>query len=350
MENSMHLRIHGNEESFYISGYDNNGKYYEEPIAFSNNNLGYVLCRFLDLDTSEVINLISKYFAINHNIRTEAMINDGAHISLCELSEVFKIYPIDELSRMVHDQFCDNLSLESFSARIHAYIDFFDEKQIQYDSDFFSHLCDYDFFGCDIDIRHSTACSEYHGYFMPDFDGPVKFYDMAALYDSYTKGAPILNPDVPREYDIDDGNWFLRIALITLQELIYRNRIVRKCSNCGRHFVTENRIDTLYCDNPSPQNSDVSCKQYATQRLWYDRQQADELTRMSRNILSAKGMLAKRNPDIPAYQRSYECFRRKRLKWMEDVKSGKATREEYREWLLRMKEQKTIKETSDGND
>ena len=82
----------------------------------------------------------------------------------------------------------------------------------------------------------------------------------------------------------------------------------------------------------------------------YQKQKQDELAVLSRNILSAKGMLAKRNPDIPAYQRSYDYFRAERMKWKKAVETGEATRDAYREWLLKMQEQKIIKEAFDGID
>ncbi len=89
---------------------------------------------------------------------------------------------------------------------------------------------------------------------------------------------------------------------------------------------------------------------YGSRRLWYERQKDDELATLSRKIASAKGMLAKRNPDISEYAESYEYFKKQRLLWMKEVKAGHKTREEYREWLLYMQSQKRIKEASNGND
>ena len=134
------------------------------------------------------------------------------------------------------------------------------------------------------------------------------------------------------------------IAYSSILELARNGKIIRKCKNCGKYFIPENRADTLYCNNLSPQNSAMTCKQYGSQRLWYERQKDDELATLSRNILSAKSMLAKRNQDIPEYTQSYDYFRTERLKWKKAVADGSKTKEEYREWLLLMQSQKVIKE------
>lgn len=130
----------------------------------------------------------------------------------------------------------------------------------------------------------------------------------------------------------------------TFLELVRRNKVVRKCKNCGRYFIPENRSDTIYCDNPSPEAPEMTCKEYGTRRLWYERQKEDEIATLSRKIASAKGMLAKRNPDIPEYAASYNYFKAQRLAWMKGVKAGERTQEEYKEWLLLMQSQKVIKE------
>ena len=138
------------------------------------------------------------------------------------------------------------------------------------------------------------------------------------------------------------------VVLSSLLELARCGKIVKKCKNCGRYFIPANRSDVLYCDNPSPVAPDLSCKEYGSQRLWYERQKDDEIATLSRNILSAKSMLAKRNPDIVAYQTSYNYFRTERIKWKKDVELGLRSREEYREWLVYMQNQKIIKEAANG--
>ena len=166
-------------------------------------------------------------------------------------------------------------------------------------------------------------------------DIPLKvFYSMFINSDSSTSKE--------YRYEMLDSFSITYIMICSFLETARAGKVVRKCKNCGKYFVPSKRSDTLYCDNPSPADPGMTCKQYGTNRLWYEKQRADELATLSRNIASAKGMLAKRNPDIPGYEAAYTYFKEQRLIWMKEVKIGNKTPEEYREWLLKMKNQKTL--------
>lgn len=157
---------------------------------------------------------------------------------------------------------------------------------------------------------------------------------MAKTY-SYFLAKKDINATLRYEYS-DISPRLEGIMFATFFELVRRNKVVRKCKNCGRYFIPENRSDTLYCDEPSPEAPEMTCKEYGTRRLWYERQKEDEIATLSRKVASAKGMLAKRNPDIPSYTASYEYFKAERKKWKKAVAEGRKTKEEYREWLLLM--------------
>lgn len=115
-----------------------------------------------------------------------------------------------------------------------------------------------------------------------------------------------------------------------------------RCANCGRFFIPLSRSDELYCDQPSPQDGHRSCKQYGSERLWYDKLKQDEAAKLARNIYSAKQMLVRRNPDIVGYKKMFDYFKIERKKWEALVKSGKKSKEEYVSWLNEMKAKKTL--------
>lgn len=140
------------------------------------------------------------------------------------------------------------------------------------------------------------------------------------------------------------------IVYSSIFEVARNGKIIRKCKNCGKYFIPSSRSDTLYCDNVSPQNGNMTCKQFGSQRLWYERQKDDVVATLSRNILSAKSMLAKRNQDIPEFTQSYDYFRAERKEWKKAVEKGSRSREEYQAWLLLMQSQKVIKEAIGGNE
>lgn len=167
------------------------------------------------------------------------------------------------------------------------------------------------------------------------------------LYSIFSKGNALSS----KEYRYDVPYFSLAYIMVcSFLETARQGKTVRKCRHCGKYFIPAKRSDTLYCDNPSPEAPDMTCKQYGTNRLWYERQKEDELATLSRNIASAKGMLAKRHPEIPQYAASYEYFKSQRLIWKKSIKEGTKTHEEYKEWLLSMQRQSIIKEAAHGND
>lgn len=133
-------------------------------------------------------------------------------------------------------------------------------------------------------------------------------------------------------------------SLLTFEvhQIIKQGATVKKCNNCGKFFITQTRSDTLYCSRPSPQDKDLTCKEYGSKKLWYDRLQLDELKRLARNAYNAKQMLVRRNPGTVAYKEMFDYFRIESKKWVAAVESGQKTPDEYKEWLNMMKHQKYL--------
>lgn len=108
---------------------------------------------------------------------------------------------------------------------------------------------------------------------------------------------------------------------------------LRKCRNCGRYFVPENRSDTFYCDGPSPQDPDRSCRQYNSEHLWYERLKENGTLKLCRNIASAKQMRAKRNPASAEYAEDLKRFRQESKQWKKDFLAGQKSEAEFAAWL-----------------
>lgn len=229
--------------------------------------------------------------------------------------------------------------------RIKEYIDFHNVNHIPYELDFFYFLINGRYFG----ISNPALTSiEKEVEDRPYWDDETGFLidDISALYDHFVKQHPSKHATYHLYTD-----YFLNISLISLQELIKSGKQIKSCKNCGKYFLPTSRSDEIYCDNPSPQDNSMSCKQYGTRRLWYEKQKNNELASLAKNIASAKAMLAKRNPDISEYTISYEYFKKQRLIWQKAVQQNERTEDEYRKWLLYMQSQKRIKEAlTDGND
>lgn len=113
---------------------------------------------------------------------------------------------------------------------------------------------------------------------------------------------------------------------------------VKPCENCGKYFIPKNRSDALYCYRPSPQNPEFTCRDYRLKRAWYDRSKADEVEKLSKSVYQTYFMRAKRRPDDEEFQSVFKQFSQQRSQWRKDVKAGKATAEQFKAWLLLMRE------------
>jgi len=120
------------------------------------------------------------------------------------------------------------------------------------------------------------------------------------------------------------------------------NLLIKRCKNCGKYFIPFSRSDEIYCNDQSPQDPTRTCKEYGSQKLWYERLRSDEVAKLARNIYSSKQMLVRRNPDILGYQKMFEYFKEERKKWERQIKSGEKSKEEYISWLNEMRLKKTL--------
>ena len=131
------------------------------------------------------------------------------------------------------------------------------------------------------------------------------------------------------------------LGTATLHYLIRHDLTLTKCRNCGRYFVPRNRSDELYCEFPSPQIGEKTCKEYGSTHRWYDKLSEDTALKLCRNIRSAKDMLVRRNPDISAYADNLDRFKSESAEWKRKYKSGECTVDEFISWLNEQKGKKT---------
>lgn len=301
-----------------------------ETIPMSCDSLGYLLLDLLNMDIELVCSRLSE--------------SKSNHHQLCSENEALRLYLPEEAEDLLR-----TLSGSStFSIqRIKEYLAFCDDKKLHYHTRFFDFLNQNSFFGCFFDIPE--AGSTMSGVYDIDDDLSLRSSTpgIEGLYTSFLSLGLAIDSV---QYSFDSQHRLPAIMLASLCEIDKAGTKIKKCKNCGKYFFPTNRSDELYCDGLSPQESTMTCKQYGTNRLWYQRQKKDEVAALSRKVASSKGMLAKRNPDIPQYARSYEYFKEQRRIWTKSVEEGTKTQDEYREWLIYMQSQKRIKEACNGID
>lgn len=143
-----------------------------------------------------------------------------------------------------------------------------------------------------------------------------------------------LNLKIENSYSFNSFEELFKHVLITM---IKNNKRLKKCANCNKYFYPEKRSDTIYCDNISPQDKSLTCKEYGSKKLWYEKTKKNESMTLYRNIYSTKQMRVRRNPEIPSYEKDFTNFKERSKQWKTDVKNGIKTENEFIDWLKSVK-------------
>ena len=112
---------------------------------------------------------------------------------------------------------------------------------------------------------------------------------------------------------------------------IENNIPIKKCQNCNKYFIPENRNSSIYCNRIF--EKDKTCKEIGANIAYNEKLKKDEITSLYRKTLSAKKMLANRNPDIPMYLEKYEQWKKDANEFRQSIKKGKKTEEEFKQWI-----------------
>lgn len=130
---------------------------------------------------------------------------------------------------------------------------------------------------------------------------------------------------------------------ISLMEILKNKLTIKKCENCKKYFITENRTDEKYCNRISPQNPKKTCKEYGVKKIYRDKLNSDMIRkshyntsqyfRMKKNRCKNEKEKEKIIKDFEKYKTNYEKNKRK-------YNNKKITEIEFTEWI---NEQKNLK-------
>lgn len=120
-------------------------------------------------------------------------------------------------------------------------------------------------------------------------------------------------------------------CFISILELIKNNTPIYICKNCGNYFIPSSKKNTLYCNNIYEHGK--TCQEIGAMITYNEKLKKDEINSLYRKTLSAKKMLANRNPDIPMYLEKYEKWKNEANKFKKDIKQGLRTEEEFKKWI-----------------
>lgn len=172
---------------------------------------------------------------------------------------------------------------------------------------------------------------------LKDFD-PYSFYHIKS---SFEENAKTIAEKLKSSHQKYDNDLFLSFCFnchtiesacfITLLELIKNNTPIYICKNCGKYFIPSSKKNTLYCDNIYEHGK--TCQEVGAMITYNEKLKKNEINALYRKTLSAKKMLANRNPDIPMYLEKYEKWKEEANKFKDDIKQGLKTQEDFKNWI-----------------
>lgn len=123
----------------------------------------------------------------------------------------------------------------------------------------------------------------------------------------------------------------IQTLLMELLEIAKLGIEIKKCRNCGKFFVPDNRSDEIYCSNIFENGK--TCKEIGHFKVKQKEMQENDNLRIYRNVYQKLLLRTRRNPSNVQYAKDFEFFKDDNNKWRENISKGIATEEEYLEWL-----------------
>lgn len=144
-----------------------------------------------------------------------------------------------------------------------------------------------------------------------------------------------------KEYDphnnkLTFSNFFESSDLYTIFYIVLYNLIqipdtyIKRCKNCNQYFITS-KSNTVFCENVFTENK--SCREIGNQLLQKKKENEDKVYGKYRKLYAKKAMAVRRNPDIKYYADEYESWKKKAKQFMNDIRDGRKTYEEFDKWL-----------------
>ena len=296
-------------------------KSYRFYNRYEKIKLGFQLCDFINTDFSDINSI--KNFINKYGIGTIANLSN---------TKIYQYYSKEEYNEMI-DNVIDNLKdklniyKNAFIADI-TYIYNLNELEELNNLSPAKRL---------YILRDSKKESEVKKLYDPDnlkltLNNFGDFTQFSIAEESHAQEiAKIVNNDSLSAYCFE-SNDIIQTFIIELFEMTeIENIAIKKCKNCGKFFVPDNRVDELYCNNIYESNK--TCKEVGPFRTKQKLMQENDDLRIYRNVYQKLLLRTRRNPDNDQYERDFNEFKQKNIKLKEKVENGKLTQAEYMEWL-----------------
>ena len=143
--------------------------------------------------------------------------------------------------------------------------------------------------------------------------------------------ATVANKDALFPYNYVCDNIVPTLYMELFELTLVENIEIKRCKNCGKLFVPENRSDELYCSNVFENGR--TCKEVGPFRFKQKLMEENNDLKIYRNVYQKLLLRTRRNPLNEDYERAFLKFKRENAELKDKINKGELTQEEYMKWL-----------------
>lgn len=187
------------------------------------------------------------------------------------------------------------------------------------------YICDY---SLNFSFTDEDFMNELFGEIQKGISNPLSNEDF--LIENMLKNDPDGKKIIGHEYNFKTNNLFAYFYIILYHITLNNVEYIKKCQVCGKYFFSD-KNNTLYCNGKY--SKDITCKEYGIKTSQKRKENEEPVYGKYRQIYAKKAMMVTRNPDIEYYKTNYEKWKKEARQFINDIKFGKKTYDEFNKWL-----------------
>lgn len=133
---------------------------------------------------------------------------------------------------------------------------------------------------------------------------------------------------------------FVELLNLLIDQYFQYKLTIKKCDNCGKYFITSSRTDEKYCDSPSPQNKNKTCKEYGAKKAYRDKLNSNEARKAHYNtsqFFRMKINRSKKEKEIKLYTKLFNTYKTNYEKQKKKFNNKKISEAEFINWIVEQK-------------
>lgn len=185
---------------------------------------------------------------------------------------------------------------------------------------------------CDYSLNFSFTDEEFMNELLGEIQKGISnpLSDENFLINTMAKNDPNGEKIVGNKYDFKTNNLFTYFYIVLYHIVLNDVDYIKKCQVCRKYSFSDKNT-TLYCNGEYTEG--ITCKEYGIKTSQKRKENEEPVYGKYRQIYAKKAMAVKRNPDIKYYKTNYEKWKKEAKEFINDIKSGRKTYDEFDEWL-----------------